>query len=91
MADLVNNKLTLIQLESAETLETLQGLDKLVRKFIGATGMSARRFGVSAVGDPDFVKKLTEGRKVPGGGRRPCSFTLETVNRVLTFIRDWRE
>lgn len=49
-----------------------------VETFLKSAGISASRFGKEAVGDPNFVSDLREGR----------SPSLTLVNRVLAFIAD---
>lgn len=47
--------------------------------FLSRSGMSASAFGKAAVGDPNFVKDVRE-------GRHP---NLRLVGRVADFIRDY--
>ena len=57
-------------------------LDDSIRETIGAylarTNMSAREFGVLALGDPGFVSSLKSGR----------SMRLDTADRVLQFMEE---
>lgn len=48
-----------------------------VRSFLLSSGMSARRFGVEAVGDSKFVSRLEHGAGV----------TLTTLEKAETFIK----
>lgn len=82
-------RLTEIQIEAAEVLVALEALPSRVDAFLAETGCSETRFGREALKDPGFVKKLREGRLIEGV-RRPMSPSVETVRRVLTYMRDWR-
>ena len=48
----------------------------LVRTYLDAAGMSGRRFGLEALGDPGFVASLKRGRRL----------TLSTADRLLAFM-----
>ena len=50
----------------------------LVRTYLDAAGMSGRRFGLEALGDPGFVASLKRGRRL----------TLSTADRLLAFNLD---
>jgi hypothetical protein len=61
-------------------MPTPDELRSAVEDFIEATATSPTRFGLEAVGDPNFVRNLT-------AGREPRS---RVVNRVLAFMRQRR-
>ena len=47
-----------------------------IEAFLASSGMGAARFGKEAIGDPNFVRNLREGR----------SPSLKTAERVMGFI-----
>ena len=51
-------------------------LRALVRAHLERSGLSGRRFGAEALGDPGFVASLAKGRRL----------TLKTADRVLAFV-----
>ena len=57
-------------------LPLVERLRRLVALWRARRGMSARRFGMEALGDPGFVGSLARGR----------SLRLHTADRVLTFM-----
>lgn len=87
---MVKVELVDVKLRAAEVVTSIDALEQIVDDFLATSGMSQTRFGKLAVGDQDFVPKLKRGRKVVGGGRRPCTFTTDTVRKAAGFIRDWR-
>lgn len=48
----------------------------LVEKYLATNGMSARRFGMAAMRDPNFVFDLRDGRKIRAA----------TIDKVMDFI-----
>lgn len=60
-------------------MERKEFLEK-VESFLGITQMAATAFGISALKDPNFVRKLRAGRE-----------SRESVrNRVLDFINNYK-
>lgn len=51
-----------------------------IESFLRRTGMSERQFGIEAVGDHKFLKKL----------RGSHGVTLTSIERAEAYIRDWR-
>jgi len=49
-----------------------------IEVFLASTGMGAARFGKEAIGDPNFVRNLRDGR----------SPSLKTAERVMSFIAE---
>ena len=73
------------------TVGQIDFFPEMVRGFLSDSGMSRRRFGVEAVGDPDFVRKLVHGRKRRDGTVQPCDFQVSTVRKAMVYIANWRE
>jgi hypothetical protein len=73
-------------MRAADAAVEIDRLGETVTAFLSATGVSRRRFGVEAVGDPDFVRRLVSGRKRADGSFTPCDFQIETVRRCLRYI-----
>lgn len=44
-------------------------------------GLSATNFGYSATGQPNLIKRLTEGHSIRINGRRRCATVLDTLER----------
>lgn len=51
---------------------------RTIKKYLARSNMSARKFGVLALGDPGFVSSLKSGR----------SLRLDTADRVLQFMNE---
>lgn len=58
----------------------LQDFIDEIDAFLARTGMTETRFGISALGDPNFIFDLRSGRDV----------RLTTVERVRQFMVDYR-
>ncbi len=84
------NGLADIQMRAADAIVEIDALSATVTAFLGITGISRRKFGVEAVGDPDFVRKLLAGRKRRDGSFHPCDFQASTVTKAFAYISNWR-
>lgn len=62
----------------AMDIPTPEELITTIESFLGRHGMAPTRFGRDAVGDPNLLTDLREGRRMPGLGR---------LNRMDSFMR----
>ena len=83
------NDLAKIQMRAADAVVELDQLAETVEAFLSVTGVSRRKFGVEAVGDPDFVRRLVSGRKRRNGDVEKCNFQMDTIRRTFSYMSEF--
>ena len=83
------NDLAKIQMRAADAVVELDQLAETVEAFLTTTGVSRRKFGVDAVGDPDYVRRLVSGRKRRNGKVEPCNFQMDTIRKTFAYMSEF--